>query len=100
MSKVPSKSRLQSAAPPTEPGDPVRLEVCTRLDQVAPAEWDSLLEPDDAPLLSWGYLQGLEETGCVGPAAGWLPAHLLLRRVPGEGKGDREGDRKGDVNEN
>lgn len=87
MSKVPSKSRLQSAAPPTEPGDPVRLEVCTRLDQVAPTEWDSLLEPDDAPLLSWAYLQGLEEAGCVGPAAGWLPAHLLLRRAHGEQSG-------------
>ena len=84
MSKVPSKSRLQSAAPPTEPGGTLRLEVCTRLAKVAPEEWDSLLEPDDAPLLSWGYLQGLEEAGCVGPASGWLPAHLLLRAVHGD----------------
>lgn len=87
MSKAPSKSRLQSAAPPTEPGSALRLEVCTGLTKVAPEEWDSLLELDDAPLLTWGYLQGLEEAGCVGPASGWLPAHLLLRAAHGDESG-------------
>lgn len=40
-----------------------------------------LLEPDDAPLLSWEYLEGLERTGCVGPSTSWQPMHILLRRV-------------------
>lgn len=87
MSKAPSKSRLQSAAPPTEPGSTLRLEVCTCLAKVAPDQWDSLLDLDDAPLVSWGYLQGLEEAGCVGPASGWRPAHLLLRAEHGDQKG-------------
>ena len=38
----------------------LRVQVCYSLAEVAPADWDRLLEPDDAPLLSWAYLQGLE----------------------------------------
>lgn len=56
------------------------VEVCSALAGVRPAEWDRLLEPDDAPLLSWAYLQGLEESGCVGEPTGWLPCHLLVRQ--------------------
>lgn len=58
------------------------VEVCSALAGVVPAEWDRLLEPDDAPLLSWAYLQGLEESGCVGEPTGWLPCHLLVRQKP------------------
>lgn len=66
-------------------GDAVlRVQVCYSLAEVAPADWDRLLEPDDAPLLTWAYLQGLELTGCVGESTGWLPAHLLVfRTLPG-----------------
>ena len=62
----------------------LRVQVCYSLAEVAPADWDRLLEPDDAPLLTWAYLQGLELTGCVGESTGWLPAHLLVfRTLPG-----------------
>lgn len=58
-----------------------QIWVSPRLDLVSAAEWDALLDPDDAPLLSWGYLQGLEEAGCVGGQTSWQPAHLLIRQV-------------------
>ena len=59
----------------------LRVIVCPQLSSVSSTAWDALLEPDDAPLLSWAYLQGLEETGCVGEHSGWLPLHLLVYRV-------------------
>ncbi len=58
----------------------LRVTVCPQLSEISATEWNALLEEDDAPLLSWEYLQGLEETGCVGEASGWLPLHLLIYR--------------------
>lgn len=71
-----------SRRPPKTLTADVTVEVCSALSGVAPVEWDRLLEPDDAPLLSWAYLQGLEEVGCVGEPTGWLPCHLLVRQKP------------------
>lgn len=65
----------------------LRVIVCPQLSSVSSTAWDALLEPDDAPLLSWAYLQGLEETGCVGEHSGWLPLHLLVYRVD-DARGD------------
>ena len=59
----------------------LRVTVCPELSAVSAPAWDSLLEPDDAPLLSWAYLEGLEATGCVGENTGWLPLHLLIHRL-------------------
>ena len=86
MPEEPSKTRSQLATPLGVGA--LSLTVCTQLSEVASAHWDALLEPDDAPLLSWGYLQGLEESGCVGEATGWLPAHLLLRISDGARAGE------------
>ncbi len=58
----------------------LRVTVCPQLSEVSPTDWNALLEEDDAPLLSWEYLQGLEETGCVGESTGWLPLHILIYR--------------------
>jgi predicted N-acyltransferase len=77
--------RQAKGAPDADPARELSVEVCPALSGVEPAAWDRLLEPDDAPLLSWAYLQGLEETGCVGEPTGWLPFHLLVRRRPGAG---------------
>lgn len=60
------------------------LQVLPGLSGVEAAEWDALLQPGDRPLLSWAYLQGLEQTGCVGEDSGWRPAHILLYRDPGD----------------
>lgn len=84
MSKVPAQTRSPAAPLLGE----VRLEVCTELSQVSSEQWNRLLSSDDAPLLSWEYLQALEESGCVGEATGWLPAHLLLRRCRGPQTGE------------
>lgn len=48
--------------------------------EVDRAEWDALALPSSSPLLSWGFLSLLEESGSVSPDTGWTPAHLLLRR--------------------
>lgn len=55
--------------------------VCTDLSKVSASQWNALLSPDDedAPLLSWEFLQGLESSGCVGGSSGWFPYHLLIR---------------------
>lgn len=59
----------------------LRVSVYPALSSVAPSDWDALLEPDDAPLLSWAYLQGLEQTGCVGESSGWLPLHIVVHQL-------------------
>lgn len=42
--------------------------------------WNELLAPDDSPFLEHGFLQGLEETGCVSLAKGWQPRFLFACR--------------------
>lgn len=59
-----------------------RVFVVPGLSVIAPRDWDRLLEPDDAPLLSWGYLEGLEASGCVGGTTTWQPAHFIVRKLP------------------
>jgi len=59
----------------------LRVTVCSQLSEIASSAWDALLEPDDAPLLSWAYLQALEQTGCVGEPSGWLSLHLLVHQL-------------------
>jgi hypothetical protein len=54
----------------------VHFTVVPGLSRIAQADWDRLLAEGDAPLLSWAYLQGLEEAGCVGPETSWTPAPL------------------------
>ena len=88
-----TRSRAPGRAAAGAAADALVAEVCQALSQVAAAEWDRLLEPDDRPLLSWAYLQGLEETGCVGESTGWLPAHILVRRrVAGTARASGDGD--------
>ncbi len=62
--------------------DEYRVSVHRGLHNVAAADWDALLGPNDAPLLSWAYLEGLENAGCVGGTTSWQPAHLLVRKLP------------------
>jgi hypothetical protein len=80
MTRPRPASRAAAPGSSAAAADELVVEVCPSLSRVAAAQWDRLLEPDDRPLLSWAYLQGLEETGCVGEGTGWLPAHFLVRR--------------------
>jgi len=56
----------------------MRIAVVNGLTAVRQAEWDALAD-DGSPFLEWGWLASLEESGCVGADAGWLPQHLVLR---------------------
>lgn len=57
-----------------------RAELVPRLLSLTSSVWNSLLEPDDQPLLSWEFLEALERTGCVGEGTNWHPMHVLLWR--------------------
>lgn len=72
------------------PRPTLRVTACPNLSEVAKSDWNALLEPDDAPLLSWEYLQGLEQTRCVGEGTDWLPLHILIHRHPDETSEDRQ----------
>ena len=62
----------------------LEISVARRMTEIDPLEWDSLLEAADRPLLSWGFLALLEESGSIRPETGWEPFHFLLREK-GEG---------------
>jgi uncharacterized protein len=74
------------------------LEICDRIEQIAPADWDALAAPHagtglanplhpvlqedpDNPFLRHAFLLALERSGSVGGRTGWQPAHLVLRRM-------------------
>ncbi len=51
-----------------------------RVRDVPREEWDGLAGGDASPFVEWTWLDCLEEAGCVGQKAGWLPVHLVLKR--------------------
>lgn len=55
----------------------MRLEVKETLADLDPGAWNALVR-DASPFLEWQWLASLEESGCVGAGAGWLPQHLTL----------------------
>ena len=55
----------------------MQIREFTRIADLAAADWNSLTGAD-CPFLRHEFLDALESTGCVGAAAGWLPAHLAL----------------------
>ncbi len=40
-------------------------------------EWNRLADQYETPLLDWGWLRILEDSGSVCPEEGWIPQHLL-----------------------
>jgi predicted N-acyltransferase len=57
----------------------VNLEarVITDFSEIDRADWEQL-EHADNPFLSYAFLAGLEQTGSIGPHAGWHPHHLAI----------------------
>ena len=55
----------------------LRSRTLTSLAGVDAARWNAL-DGDESPFLDHAFLSLLEETGCVGGATGWHPAHLVL----------------------
>ena len=54
------------------------VEIVHAVDDVGADEWNGLLQ-DAGPFLRHEFLAALETTGCVSPATGWHPRHLVLR---------------------
>jgi len=53
----------------------MELRVLGGVSQTPREAWNGLVR-DGSPFLEWEWLATLEETGCVGPATGWLPQPL------------------------
>jgi uncharacterized protein len=60
--------------------DDIEVSFVSRMAEVPRSEWDALAAPYGNPLLSWGYLALLEESGSMTPDTGWTAAHALARR--------------------
>ncbi|GAB3725757.1 GNAT family N-acetyltransferase [Luteimonas pelagia] len=74
------------------------LRIVDTLKDVPAAAWDALHDGGN-PFVSHAFLAGLETGGCVLPAHGWRPAHLLLEdagqlraAAPGYVKGNSHGE--------
>ena len=77
----------------------IEIRVEPEIRRVPEATWDALSGVSDAPFLSWAFLDTLEQTGCVGEEAGWLPHHLtfweggeLIAAAPTYLKGNSDGE--------
>jgi len=75
------------------------VRVLSSLGEVAPAEWDALLDKDSTPFVRHGFLEALESSRCAAPKSGWTPRHLTLWRkgqliaaAPAYQKSDSDGD--------
>ena len=58
-------------------GDGFTMRVVDRLSAVGEAAWNACAGPDN-PVVSFGFLGALEESGSASARTGWLPQHLLL----------------------
>ena len=58
--------------------EPLNVEITDSLKRVDEAEWNRLVPPDD-PFTDYRFLLALEESGSVGPEAGWSSCHVLVR---------------------
>lgn len=63
----------------TASAEAVFLETLTGIVNIAPSEWDALVDQDD-PFLEHAFLAALERSGSVGPGTGWEPRILVARR--------------------
>ena len=57
----------------------MRIEIRDSLADVLPDAWDALVG-DGCAFFEHAFLYGLERTGCLGPASGWLPRYALAWR--------------------
>lgn len=62
----------------------IEISVYPGLDQIAPADWDACAAPDlgrpQDPFTTYRFLRALEDSGSVGPNAGWHPHHLVAQQ--------------------
>lgn len=80
-------------------GHAIEVRILGAMREIPEDAWDALSGVDEAPFLSWRWLDTLERTRCVGEEAGWLPHHLtfwqggeLLAAAPAYVKDNSEGE--------
>ena len=56
----------------------MRTSISTSISDIDPAAWDAL-HAGGSPFLRHAFLATLEQTRCVGPETGWLPAPVTLQ---------------------
>jgi uncharacterized protein len=56
----------------------LELRVVDGVREIPEAEWNALVREDSSPFVEHAWLACLEEAGCVGEKAGWLPRPLVL----------------------
>jgi len=78
---------------------PLDVKIYPSIHDIPAATWDALDGARAAPFLSHAWLAALEDTGCVGERAGWLPHHLgfwegarLVAAAPAYLKDNSEGE--------
>lgn len=54
------------------------IQTLSRLTDIAPAQWDSLLGDEPQPFLRHAFLASLEDSGSVGGRSGWRSQHQLF----------------------
>ncbi|MEF2550202.1 GNAT family N-acetyltransferase [Aurantimonas sp. A2-1-M11] len=83
---------------PTESEQSFTIRVVDSLGGVDASRWDALAtetkeaeiasggtsSPAPNPFVTHAFLSALEDSGCVGEAAGWLPQHLILEDPQGD----------------
>ena len=57
-------------------GARLQSRILRSIDDIEAAQWNAIAP--DYPFLRHEFLQALERTGCVTPATGWTPQHLVL----------------------
>ena len=56
----------------------LELRLVERIADIPAASWNALVREDASPFVEHTWLACLEEAGCVGERAGWIPRHLTL----------------------
>ena len=71
-------------------GDAIAVTAHGAIADIAPADWDACAAPEAAdggrpadPFTTHRFLKALEDSGSVGPRAGWAPRHLVARAHDG-----------------
>lgn len=58
-----------------------------RISDIPKADWEAYLKDRPHPLMSWEFLNALEESGCVTEETGWAPRHIWLKDNQGRTHG-------------
>ncbi len=72
--------------PDPSPPQELSLRLIGRIADCDETAWDGLAEHAGArgnPFVRWGFLNALEQSGCVGGQSGWYPAHLIAQDANG-----------------